>query len=618
MKTTNIIQYSLVLILLAVSFSIASETADSTKMYGRTEAMIPMRDGIRLFTIIYAPKKITEPLPILLSRTPYGAQSVSSPEKSLAVKPLSEDGYIFVYQDIRGRYKSEGTFEMFRAGRDKRNPQSVDECTDAYDTIEWLIHHLPATNGNVGMMGTSYAAWTAIMGIIEPHPALRTVIEMATPSDQFLGDDFHHHGAFRLSYGFEYSFMEEASQIDSLYPFGMYDTYDWYRSLGPLSNVNLKYFNESIPTWNNFIAHPNYDAFWKKQSLLTRLPSSSTIPILHVAGWWDQEDFYGPLKAYELLEQHDSLDMNYLLVGPWNHGGWAKMEGNKLGRITFDTATGRTYRESIQRLWLAFYLKGRGEGTFPEAKTFQTGSNRWKEYGIWPPLSNVSAKILYLHKQGGLSFNPPDNNGDKVYDEYISDPNNPIPYRLRPIEHTYGPGSRWSTWLVEDQRFVHHRPDVVSWVSAPLTEDLSVTGNVTANLFAATSGTDCDWIVKLIDVYPDTDPKELSMSGYQLMVANEVFRARFRNSYETPEPVTPGAVVKYAIDMRQIDHCFRAGHRIMVQVQSTWFPLIDRNPQKYIPNIFHAKESDFQTAKQKIYRSPEYPSHIVIPVQQKN
>jgi putative CocE/NonD family hydrolase len=451
-----------------------------------------------------------------------------------------------------------------------------------------------------------------MQGAIDPHPALIAVSEQATPADMYLGDDFHHNGAFRLSYGFEYAFMEEAAKTDSLFPFGMFDLYDWYLQLGPLANVNKKYFHNHIPTWNDFAAHPNNDAFWQKQSLAYRL-DSPRVYTMHVAGWWDQEDFYGPQKTYEILEKKDRNHKNYIVAGPWNHGGWAGGPGDRLGNISFDSATGPTFRKDIQARWFAYYLKGKGDGNFAEATTFQTGSNNWKTYNSWPPAEAVHQN-LYFQANGKLSFNKPADANTKAADSYVSDPAKPVPYRTRPIEQTYGPGSRWRTWLTEDQRFVQNRPDVLSWETEVLTEDITVTGNLLAQLYAATTGSDADWIVKLIDVYPAEYPKDIKMGGYQFMIANDVFRGRFRNSFEHPQAITPNKVESYKIDLHSINHVFKKGHKIMVQVQSTWFPIIDRNPQTYVPNIFEARESDFKAATHKIYRTAQFPSHIELSV----
>jgi uncharacterized protein len=590
----------------------AQSAADSPSGYDRKEFMIPVRDGVRLFTVVFTPKDQREPLPFIIQRTPYGVESVYPPDKRTYVKDLAAEGYIFVLQDIRGRYRSGGTFEMQRFSRDRRNSKSIDESTDTYDTIEWLLKNIPNNNARVGVLGVSYDGWLTVMATLEPHPALKAVSEQATPSDMYLGDDFHHNGAFRLSYGFEYAFSEEASNVDTLFPFGVYDTYEWYLKLGPLSHVNEKYFHGKIPTWDNFVKHPNYDEFWKKQSLQYRL-DAPTVPTMHVAGWWDQEDFYGPMKAYEVLEKKDSKHLNYLVVGPWNHGGWSRGDGRKLGNVDFDTATSRTYRELIQAPWFAYWLKDKGNGQFPEARTFRTGANEWKSYDAWPPGAGVTPQNLYFHENGRLSFDKPQTESVSSYDSYVSDPAHPVPYRARPIEETYGPGSRWRTWLTEDQRFVHMRPDVLSWETETLRSDISVTGDLVAHVFASTSGTDSDWIVKLIDVYPEDYPKDPPLAGYQLMIANEVMRGRFRKTFEKPEPIKSGEVYEYIIDIHHNDHTFLKGHKIMVQIQSTWFPIIDRNPQKFVENIFLAGENDFQAATQKVYRSKEFPSYIVLP-----
>lgn len=596
------------LFLLLASLACAQSSSDSK--YDRQEVMIPMRDGVKLNTVIFTPKAATEKYPFLLRRTPYGVSGAAAPDKSTYTRDLADDGYIFVFQDIRGRYKSEGKFEMQRFSRNKKDPKAIDESTDTYDTFEWLLKNITNNNGKAGMYGISYDGWTTMQGAIDPHPVLVAVSEQATPSDMWLGDDFHHNGAFRLSYGFEYAFMEEAGKTDSLFPFGMHDLYDWYLQLGPLSNVNKKYFHNHIPTWNDFASHPNYDAFWQKQSLAYRL-DSPRVYTMHVAGWWDQEDFYGPLKAYEVLEKKDRSNKNYIVAGPWNHGGWAGGAGNTLGNISFDTSTGPTFRKDIQARWFGYHLKGKCDGNFAEAITFQTGSNKWQNYNKWPPAEAVKQN-LYFHPNGKLSFNKPAE--AKATDSYVSDPARPVPYRTRPIEQTYGPGSRWRTWLTEDQRFVHNRPDVLSWETEVLQEDVTVTGQLWAKLFAATTGSDADWIVKLIDVYPAEYPKDRKMGGYQFMVSNDVFRGRFRKSFEHPEAITPNKVENYNIDLHSINHVFKKGHKIMVQVQSTWFPIIDRNPQKYVPNIFEAKESDFQKATHTIYRSAQYPSHIELSV----
>jgi uncharacterized protein len=600
----------------AVFFYLAVNVNAQAPAYSKTNAMVAVRDGVRLNTDIYAPKDVSVPLPFLFVRTPYGIEGASGALVT-AYKELAQDGYIFVFQDIRGRYKSEGQFVMSRPPRDREDPKAIDESTDTYDTIDWLLKNVANNNGRVGMFGISYPGWLTVMGMLDPHPALKACSPQASPADMFLGDDFHHNGAFRLSYGFEYATMMETGKTNFQFEFDKYDTYEWYLKLGALSNVNEKYLKGKIPTWNDFVNHPNYDAFWQRQAFAPYL-NRVTVPTLNVAGWWDQEDYYGPLKIYELLEKHDAKNFNFIVVGPWNHGGWARADGSKLGKINFDSATSLYFREKIQAPFFAYYLKDKGTGMPPEAQTFQTGANEWKSYDHWPPKRKTTERQLYFQTDRGLSFNAPAQESAKAFDAYISDPANPVPYRPRPIEPTYFPrGSGWSTWLLDDQRFASNRPDVLSFETETLQEDVVVTGDVIAHLFAATTGTDSDWIVKLIDVYAENYAKDFKMGGYQLMVANEVFRGRFRRSFEKPEAIVPGRVNEYVIDLHHVNHRFAKGHKIMVQVQSSWFPVIDRNPQTFVENIYKAKDADYKSATQRIYRSKKFPSHISLPVAMK-
>jgi putative CocE/NonD family hydrolase len=566
-----------------------------------------MRDGVKLFTRVYVPTDTGGPLPILFLRTPYGIDGRAERQFRVYLRDLVDDGYAFAYQDIRGRHQSEGTFVMTRPPRDKDNPKAIDEASDTQDTIDWLLKTVPNHNGRVGMLGISYDGWLTACALLDPHPALKAASPQASPVDMFLGDDFHHSGAFRLSYGFEYVAMMETDKTNATFKFDRHDTFEWYLKLGALSNVNSKHFHGKMPTWNDFVAHPNYDAFWKTQSLQPRL-TSVTVPTLNVAGWFDQEDFRGPLKIYELLEKHDTKNQNFLVVGPWNHGGWSGGPGDKLGKVTFDQSAGKFFRAKVQAPFFAKYLKDR-DVKVPEARMFQTGSNQWAEYDTWPP-KGVATKSLYFRPGGKLSFDPPADDGA---DEYVSDPASPVPYRPRPVTPTY-PGREWKEWMVEDQRFTHRRPDVLSYETDPLTEDLAVAGSMTAKLFASTSGTDSDWVVRLIDVYPDDYPDEPELGGFQQLVIGEPVRARFRKSLEKPEPVTPLAVEEYTIDLHWGHHCFRKGHKVMVQVSSSWFPLIDRNPQTFVPNIFEAKDADFRPATQRVVRAAKRPSRIELQV----
>jgi putative CocE/NonD family hydrolase len=587
-----------------------------SELFTKTDAMIPMRDGVKLHTEIYAPKNAAEKLPLLLTRTPYGTNDDDAGFSRLLglYREMFADGYIFVTQDIRGRFGSEGKFVMERPPRDRADAKSIDEGTDTYDTIDWLLKNVPNNNGRAGEAGISYGGWLTAMALIEPHPALKAVSEQATPADMFLGDDFHHNGAFRLSYGFEYAALLETGKTNFQFQFDKYDTFEWYLALGPLSNANKLYFHKSLPTWNDFVAHPNYDAFWQKLAFAPYFRDLKlTVPNLNVAGWWDQEDFFGPMKVYELLEKNDTKHNNFVVVGPWNHGGWARSDGTKLGNVDFGTNTSAYFREHIQAPWFAYWLKDKGAQPVEEAMTFETGANKWRTWDAWPPRESVTQRKLYFRGDGKLSFDAP---GEKreAFDSYISDPANPVPYRTRPVEETYSEGSRWYTWLLEDQRFVQQRPDTLSWETEPLTDDVTVAGDIVAHLFASTTGTDSDWIVKFIDVYPERYEPDHKMGGYELIISDEVFRGRFRKSFEKPEPIVAGEVTPFTIDLHTNDHVFLKGHRIMVQVQSTWFPVIDRNPQKYVPNIFEATADDYQKATQRIWRTAEFPSNVELPV----
>ncbi|MGD0577469.1 MAG: CocE/NonD family hydrolase [Bryobacteraceae bacterium] len=591
------------------------------------EAMVPMRDGVRLQTIIFTPVDQHGPLPILLQRTPYGVADKAPETMPSNLKELAADGYIFVHQNLRGRFKSEGVFNL-SSQVDLADPKAVNETTDAYDTIEWLVKNVPANNGRVGIYGVSYLGLTAGLTLLHPHPALKAVSEQASPVDQWMNDDDHRYGALRLSYNFEYDVMEQADKTKNThFAFTAYDTYQWYLELGPLANLNARYLHGSIPYWNSNVEHPDYDAFWRREAWVGQL-HASTVPNLNVAGFWDQEDPWGPWQIFRHAAEHDPDHTNLMVAGPWLHGQWQHETAERIGLIDYgghDTA--REFRANIEAPFFRYYLHGRGEKPAWQAQTFQSGSNTWHTYAAWPPADARPAK-LYLHTDATLSFTPPKpHDGAKPYRQFISDPANPVPYRKRPISPTY-PGGDWPAWEVDDQRFVDHRPDVLTYTSTPLEHDLVVTGPVSATLYAATSGTDSDFVVKLIDVYPENarenawgeaDGPRLgqyaqSLNGYQLPVAMEVRRGRYLKSFEKPAPLRPNVPVAWEFPLRDRDHVFLKGHRIMLQVQSTWFPVIDRNPQKFVPSIYNAAAVDFMTATQRVYSSPQLPSHIVLPV----
>jgi len=604
-------------VLVAPSFRAAQQMPmDYAQRFEKREVMIAMRDGVQLHTEIYSPKDAGEALPILMNRTPYG---IANPDKGVSnmmyrYADMVPDGYIFVFQDIRGRYGSEGKFVMLRPIHDAQDAKGVDESTDTYDTIDWLVKNVARNNGRVGLDGISYDGFLVTMGMVNPHPALAAASEQACMGDTWLGDDFFHNGAFRLSYAFEYAPLLETSTQNYSFPFDRFDVYDFYLRLGPLANANDKYFHGKIPSWNEFVAHPSYDEFWKRHAVAYGL-KGPTVPNLNVAGWWDQEDFYGPVATYERLEEKDTKNQNFMVAGPWNHGGWGHGPGKSLGEISFGSDTSVYFRRNIEAPWFAYWLKDKGKLPLKEAMMFQTGSDTWTAFDAWPP-REAKTRNLYFRDGGRLSFEAPDTGAGDAFDSYESDPAHPVPYRHRPVDMTYPndhPGS-WYTWLVQDQRFVDERPDVLTWQTEELTEDVTLAGQVTAKLFAATTGSDADWIVKLIDVYPQEYREDWKLSGYELMIADEIFRGRYRRSFEKPEAIVPNEVTPYSIDLHTANHVFKKGHRIMVQVQSTWFPLYDRNPQKFVPNIFEAKESDFQQATQRVYRSKRFASSVEIAV----
>jgi hypothetical protein len=604
----------------------ATQAAPPKLLFKFQEVMIPVRDGVHLQTVILTPVDQQGPLPILFRRTPYGVPDKPLTEIPPAGKELAQDGYILVFQNLRGRFKSEGEFKL-SSWVDLNDPKATNETTDAYDSIDWLVKNIPNNNGNVGMWGVSYDGLTTAMPLLHPHPALKAISEQASPVDQWMNDDMHRFGALRESYAFEYSVLEQADKNKNTnFEFETYDTYQWYFDLGPLSNINAKYLHGSIPFWNSTVDHPDYDDFWKKEAWVNQL-HSSTVPNLNVAGFWDQEDPWGPWQIFRHAAESDPQHTNFMVAGPWYHGEWQTPKGDSIGQIPFGGhETAREFRENIEAPFFRYYLHGKGEKPAWQASTFQSGSNSWHTYATWPP-KDAKPTNLYLHADGTLTFTAPAAKTAKPYREYVSDPANPVPYRQRPISPTY-PAGDWRTWEVADQRFVDQRPDVLTYESEPLDHDVTVTGPVAADLFASTSGTDSDFVVKLIDVYPqhaqknawdaDDGPKPgqyaQSLNGYELPIAMEVRRGRYLSSYEKPQALTPNKPTEWSIPLRDHDHVFLKGHRIMVQIQSTWFPVIDRNPQKFVPSIYKATANDYVSATQRIYSSPELPSHLILPI----
>ena len=578
----------------------------------RREAMVPMRDGVRLFTVVMTPGGASEALPILLVRTPYGAAGWQPGDSvPLSYRELAADGYVFAFQDIRGRGRSEGQYLMNRPFRARGDASGTDEATDAYDAVDWLVRNVAGNNGRVGMFGVSYPGWLAEVPLVYPHPALKAVSPQAPMTDGWMGDDFFHQGAFRLTVGFEYIWAMEgrAAGLGPL-PLSRYDVYDWYLSFPSLRALTEATGAMRLPSWRMFAEHPAWDSVWQSRAFQLAVTGVS-VPTLTVGGLWDQEDIFGPVATYRALERFDTSGVNLIVLGPWSHGQWARSTGEALGNIHFAGATSDSFRANVQAPWFRHWLKGQGSGRFPDARVYDAGSNVWRAFDRWPP-REAQVRRLYFHAGGRLSFEAPE--GSAGFDEYVSDPAHPVPYRPRPIEVMYSQGSRWSRWLTEDQRFVHGRPDVLAWETEPLGEDVAIAGDVVARLFASTTGSDADWVVKLIDVYPDTVADRPEMGGYQLMVSADILRGRYRRSFEHPSPIRPNAVDSFAVDLRPQAYTFRRGHRIMVQVQSTWFPLYDRNPQTYVPNIFDAPASAYSARTHRVYRTAARPSHVEVMV----
>ncbi len=601
---------------LAVVFICRSqERYDVSEQYTKHEYSIPMRDGITLFTSVYAPVDTTRSYPILMTRTPYSVAPYGPGDYKSSLGPSDtamKEGYIFVYQDVRGRMMSQGEFVDIRPQHpSKATAADADDVTDTYDTIDWLVKRLPHNNGRVGLYGISYPGYYAAVGLIEAHPALKAVSPQAPIDDWFIGDDFHHNGALFLldAFNFMSGFGQHRPEPTQGYARGYVhtnpDPYRFFLGVGPVANINRNIFKNTIRFWNDMAEHGAYDHFWKERNVSSRMKNVRPA-VMTVGGLFDAEDFYGPLHIYGAIERNNPQATNTLVVGPWFHGGWFRSPGEELGNIGFGSRTSEYYRDSIEAVFFRYHLKGGDAPSLPEALVFQTGSNVWKRYAEWPPAS-VQRKKLYFHEKGGMSFMPPEI--AEGFDEYVSDPNRPVPYTNE--IHV----NRNREFMTEDQRFAFYRPDVVSYETRVLDEDLTLTGPVTVNLNVSTTGTDADFVVKVIDVLPDDAKPSVAqssyspMGGYQFPVRMDVMRGKFRNSFEKPEPFTPNAVTQVRFTLNDINHCFRAGHRIMVQVQSSWFPLVDRNPQTFV-DIYHASDADFRKATHRIHRTAAAPSFI--------
>jgi len=581
--------------------------------YTKQDVMVPARDGAKLHVVILRPSnKETggsetsgEPLPILMERTPYGVDGETSNSVNASKPELAQSGYIFVFGDIRGRYKSEGQFVMNRPIVAHKTKNDVDETTDTRDTIDWLLKNVPNNSGKVGVIGVSYPGFLAMMAGIDAHPAVKAISPQAPMTNIWKGDDFFHNGAFRETYGFDYVLGLEAQKTNGFLS-ATEDQYNFFLEHGNFAGAAAAAKMQDLPTAKVFLAHPEYAKFWQDMAVEPHL-TKVEVPTLEVGGWWDQEDMWGTQAEYAALEPHDKNHEVFMVLGPWNHGGWAG-SGRTLGAVNNGEPTGDEYRKTIEFPFFEKYLKGRSGFDLKGVASFRTGVNQWERYDVWPPATGFHGERLYLGSEHGLGFTAPTGDYNTVAGAYVADPADPIPYRPRPIESTYGKGSRWRPWLVGDQRFIADRKDLAKFTTPVLDHDVTVTGDVMADLFAATTGTDADWVVKLIDVYPDDAPAP--MNGYQLMIVDEIFRGRYRKSFEVPEAIKPSEVTEYKWSLHGADHTFLKGHRIMVEVQSSWFPLYDRNPQTFVPNIMTAPADAYKAETMTIYGSPKYPSHL--------
>jgi len=590
--------------------------------YAKYDYDVPMRDGTRLFTSVYVPTNSDAPQPIMLIRTPYSIAPYGEDEYPKTLGPsekFAREGYIFAYQDVRGRFHSQGKFEEVRPPNLNRNgPTDTDESTDSWDTIDWLIKNIPKNTGKVGMWGISYPGFYVSEAMIESHPALVAVSPQAPVGDWFLGDDWHHNGALFLAHAFRWFSMNDRTGNDMTgrtqrrnFDYPTPDGYRLFLEKGTLSNINDELLKGSVEYWSIFRDHPNYDAFWQKRNVLQYLKNIKPA-VLTVSGWFDAEDMYGALATFRAVEADHHAPFNGLVMGPWFHGGWSSSDGESLGAVQFGSKTSEFYRDQIEFPFFQHFLKGVPGGIPPKAYVFETGANRWRTFDAWPPSSAHSAEI-YLRERGSLQFDSPPEEQSPAFDEYVSDPAHPVPY----VGYTANTMTR--EYMVDDQRFAATRPDVLVYQTPALSNDVTLAGPIGVTLYVSTSGTDSDFVVKLVDVYPDDypdpspNPANLRMGAYQQLVRGEPFRGKFRNSFQEPEPFTPGKLSKIEYTMPDILHTFRRGHRIMVQIQSSWFPLVDRNPQTFT-NIYKAEVSQFQKADEKVYRFAAAASRLKVQV----
>lgn len=609
-----------------VASDIPADFAPSEDMKDFTirEVSIPMRDGVKLHTNLVIPRGVKN-APIIFSRTPYSADrsigGQASNRLSMALPAtyaeLAAAGYIIAVQDVRGRFRSEGDYVITRPLVGPLNPTQVDHSTDAWDSIEWLVKNVPETNGKVGTTGVSYGGFTTLMSLVDPHPALRAAVPVNPLADGWKGDDWFHNGAYRQSFlDWVYRMSADKSSRYAL-QFDRWDTYESWLKAGSVSDMARKIGVDKLPMFKKLVEHPAYDSYWQQQALDRILGARPLkVPTLHIHSLWDQEDIYGTPAVYAAVEPKDrGNDTNFMVIGPWNHGQSNARDGSKLGILDFNGNTSTWYRQTVLIPFLDQHLKDRAsKADIAPVTAFETGANVWHRYQQWPMSCATgcpfTARSIYLSADGGLGWAKPTSSG---FAEYVSDPARPVTYRERPILSTYNPTSTWGEWLIDDQRFAESRPDVVTFVSEVLTEDVRVAGQPIAKFFASTSGTDSDWVVKLIDVYPAEHPADPQLSGFELPVSMDILRGRYRDDPAKPTAIPANQVVSYEIKLPDVSHKFRKGHRIMVQIQSSWFPLYDRNPQQFVPNIFTAKKSNYVKATQRIHASPQYPSRIELP-----
>ncbi len=595
------------------------QLADIKAKYTKYEYRIPMRDGKRLFTIVYAPKDQSQKYPILLNRTPYsvGPYGDEYRDRIGPSRLFEKSGYIFVLQDVRGRMMSEGEYVNMRPYiADKRGPKDVDESSDTYDTIDWILRHVPNHNSRVGQWGISYPGFYTVTGMIDAHPALVAASPQAPVTDWFIGDDWHHNGALQIAHMLNFlPFFDRPrptpiKKFNTDFEYETPDGYDLFLHFGPLNKASDKFFKGETAYLKEVCEHGNYDDWWKARNIRAHIKGIKPA-VMTVGGWYDAENLFGALEVYRhLLKDSPSTD-NRIVLGPWVHGGWSRGDGSKLGDVSFDAPTAEFYQEKIEFPFFEHHLKGKKEGfEHPKAWVFETGTNLWRKYDSWPP-QKTRARSFYFAAEGKLSPDAPSQSNPDASDEYPSDPARPVPYQETTTTRMT------QQYMTADQRFASRRPDVLVYETEPLDDDVTVVGPIGVDLTVSTTGTDSDWVVKLIDVYPNDspDPKQnptgVRMGGYQQLVRGDVFRGKFRNSFEKPEPFEPGKPAQIKFNMQDVCHTFRNGHRIMVQVQSSWFPLIDRNPQKFV-DIYSAQAGDYQKAIQHVYRSHEHPSHVTL------